>query len=270
MCGIVGVVARRGRFTRAQVEAAVDAVRARGPDACGLERFDLPNGRELWLGHARLSILDLSDGGAQPMVRRKVTAHPAATHPVRGAIVFNGEVYDHASHREGLPGLRTRSDTEVLLEGVLAHGAPFVARLDAMLAAAVYDARAGTLVLARDRLGKKPLFLYEDEGVLAFASQPGAFAALGVPLAVDPLARAYVRWLGYVPGPHCIWARCRTFPAASVATVDLAGDLRVCPEGYWDPLGGYAANYAGTEADARTESSIRDVSSARASASVPA
>jgi asparagine synthase (glutamine-hydrolysing) len=253
VCGIVGVVAPRGRFTRAQLDGAVARLRARGPDASGVARFDLPGGRELWLGHARLSVLELSEAGAQPMVRHDHSGRAGVEAGVRGAIVFNGEVYDHAAHREGLPGLRTRSDTEVLLEGVLTHGAGFVARLDAMLAAAVYDARSNTLVLARDRMGKKPLFLHEGEGSLAFASQPGAFAALGLPLDVDPLARAYTRWLGHVPGPLCIWKRCRTFPAGSTATVDLAGGLQVRAEAFWDPLAGYASPYVGTEADARAE-----------------
>ncbi len=248
MCGIVGVVAPRGRFRREDLDAAVASLRRRGPDASGVARFDLPGDRELWLGHARLAILDRTPAGAQPML-----AEDLAGGGLRGAIVFNGEVYDHEAHRPGLPALRSRSDTEVLLEGVLAHGAGFVGRLNAMLAAAVYDARGQTLVLARDRMGKKPLYLYEDDGVLAFASQPGAFAALGLPLEVDPLGRAYFHWLGHVPGPHSIYLRCRKFPAGSHATVDLTGNLHVAPEAFWDPLAGYAEAYAGTEEDARAE-----------------
>ena len=264
MCGIFGVVCRPGRFGAGELERAVGSLSHRGPDDRGLVRVEAGPPWEAWLGHARLSILDLTSAGHQPMAREG------------GAVAFNGEVYDHAALRGELRSLwefRSRSDTEVLLAGVLTEGPRFVARANAQLAAAVHDARARTLVLARDRLGKKPLYVYRAGEVLAFASELKAFAALGLPLTEDREALAYFRWLGAIPGELTIWKECRKLPAASIARLDLRNDAlpELHPEPYWDPFAGAARTFSGRYEDAidQTLALLDDATKLRLDADVP-
>jgi asparagine synthase (glutamine-hydrolysing) len=264
MCGIVGLVARPGRFAAADLERAVRSLSHRGPDDHGVERIDAGPHWELWLGHARLSILDLTSAGHQPMRRDE------------GAVVFNGEIYNHRSLRSELEAswqFRSRTDTEVLLAGVLEHGAGFLARTNSQLAAAVWDARERTLLLARDRLGKKPLYVLCGHDVIAFASELKGLAALGLPLAIDDEAVAYYRWLGYVPAEHCIWRGVRKLPAATFARIDLRQPPlpAIRPEPYWDPLVGAATGFAGSYGDAidATLALLDDATKLRLDADVP-
>src|SRR5262245_24360221 len=134
MCGIVGAVARPGRFGSADLARAARTLSHRGPDDLGVERVARTDDWEVWLAHARLSILDLSAAGHQPMIR---TARSGRC----GAIVFNGELYNHRELREELKGTLewgSSSDTEVLLAGLIEHGAQFLARTNAMMAAAFW------------------------------------------------------------------------------------------------------------------------------------
>ncbi len=168
MCGIVALVARPGRFVEADVARAVTALHHRGPDGSGTMRVHRNAHWEVFFGHARLSILDLTEAGRQPMAREG-----------RGAIVFNGEIYDHARLRAALVPedweLRSRSDTEVLLASMLVSPDAALRGSNGMLAVALFDARRERLVLARDRLGKKPLFVYRAKDVLAVASELKCF-----------------------------------------------------------------------------------------------
>ena len=264
MCGIVGIVARPGRFAEADVSRAVASLHHRGPDAQGVARVFAGEHWECWFGHARLAIVDLSPAGAQPMVRAG-----------EGAIVFNGEVYGHSTLRAAAPRweFRSRSDTETLLARALDDPRQALVDANAMLAMALFDARRGRLVLGRDRLGKKPLFVYRGKDVLAFASELKAFAALGLPLTLDETALSEFRWLSYVPGPRSIWKECEKFPAASFATLELrARDLApLVPEPFWDPLGGFARRFAGTYEDAKREldALLSDATRIRLEADVP-
>ncbi|HEX8910700.1 MAG TPA: asparagine synthase-related protein, partial [Anaeromyxobacteraceae bacterium] len=228
MCGIAGEV----RFDRAPDAAALrrmaGALAHRGPDAEGF----FEEGPAA-LAHRRLSILDLS-GGGQPMVREGC------------ALVFNGEAYRFAALREELLGLghafTTRSDTEVVLRAYLQWGEAFIERVDGMFALALWDARAGKLLLARDRLGKKPLHYAlargsgftgsppeaarPEEGVtgVVFASELKALAAHGgVPRELDP--EAVVRYLAveYVPAPRTIHRGVFKLPAGHLAVLDRRG-----------------------------------------------
>jgi asparagine synthase (glutamine-hydrolysing) len=143
MCGILLTV---GNIFRADFDAALAALKSRGPDA----RETLAHGDAL-LGHARLAVIDI-DGGRQPM--------PAANG--RLAMVYNGEIYNFAALRRELEAaghaFATRSDSEVLLTGYLHWGEAVVERLDGMFAFAIHDSADGSVFLARDRLGIKPLF----------------------------------------------------------------------------------------------------------------
>lgn len=239
MCGIFGVLAPRGRFTHDDVNAALTALAHRGPDGAGVSRHQIGESRELWLGHRRLAIVDLSDRAAQPMQRSE------------SAIVFNGEVYDHVELRHELDvELTTGSDTEVLLEGLRAKGGAFLERCNGMWSLAFLDGKRDSLLLARDRLGKKPLYVYEAGDVFAFASELKAFLALGLPLTVNDEGLAWFRWLGYIPARHTIWLECSKVPAATHVTVDLRDPSRKTETLYWDPLGGFADRFDGSFDDA--------------------
>src|SRR6266571_400145 len=161
MCGIAGIVKRDPRETvdEARLKRMRDVLRHRGPDGEGL-LLDGPVG----LGHRRLAIIDVA-GGHQPMANEDETIW----------IVYNGEVYNHAALRPGLEArghrYQTRSDTETILHLYDEEGERCVERLEGMFAFALWDRREGRLLLARDRLGIKPLYYASTEQELLFASE---------------------------------------------------------------------------------------------------
>jgi asparagine synthase (glutamine-hydrolysing) len=162
MCGIAGWIGRI-EYAPGVAQRLAEALRHRGPDAFGVRLFD-----QAALVHTRLSILDLSPAGAQPMGNEDGTVW----------VAFNGEIYNHHEIRQWLETkghrFRGHSDTEILPHLYEEEGADFVHRLRGMFAFAVYDARKGTLLLARDRFGIKPLFYTLEPGRLAFASEINA------------------------------------------------------------------------------------------------
>lgn len=264
MCGIVAVLARPGRFSEPDLAKAIGALSHRGPDGEGIARVYRDANWECWFAHARLAIVDLSPGGAQPMVREG-----------RGAVVFNGEVYDHQKLRQKAPSweFRSRSDTETLLARALDDPEAALVEANAMLAMALVDTQKKRLVIARDRLGKKPLFVYRGPDVLALASELKAFAAMGLPLTLDEQALAEYRWLSYVPAPRSIWRECTKFPAASWASIDLAlPELReLSARTFWDPLGGFGKRFSGTYEQALDvlDETLADATKIRLEADVP-
>ena len=171
MCGIVGIVSLdpRTEVDPARVAAMRDVLHHRGPDGAGLF-VDGPVG----LGHRRLSIVDVA-GGHQPM----------SNEDGRAWIVFNGEIYNHAALRPALEAkghlYRSRSDTETILHLYEEEGPRCVERLQGMFAFALWDRARGRLLLARDRLGIKPLYYALREDELVFASEIKAILAAGVP-----------------------------------------------------------------------------------------
>lgn len=247
MCGIVGIIARPGAFQEEDLKRAVASLRHRGPDGAGVTCALRTTHWECWLGHSRLSIIDLSDAGRQPM--------RATTRDGReGVLVYNGETYNHQRLRSRLNGwsFRSTSDTEVLLAGLLSEGSDFLQHTLGMLACAFVDVQSGSLLLARDRLGKKPLFVYRGADVLAFASELKAFVELGLPLTIDSTALAHFRWLGHVPGEMTIYRECRKLPAASWIRYVLDGPVLEAspPVLYWDPLAGSGQRFEGGFDDA--------------------
>src|SRR5688500_5480720 len=165
MCGLLGIVSPRGMFAQATVERALGTMRRRGPDDALVTRLDAPHGRDVWLGHRRLSILDLSSAGRQPM------DVGSADQAFVG--VFNGEVYNYQELRRlhlYNESFRSTSDTEVLLRGLKAVGPEFLRTANGMFAFACFDSAESTLLLGRDRLGKKPLYVWRGSDTFAFAS----------------------------------------------------------------------------------------------------
>jgi asparagine synthase (glutamine-hydrolysing) len=203
MCGISGIIGRLDEANRAALRRMNDAMVHRGPDATGIWVSE-PDAR-CWgvqLAHRRLSILDLSPAGAQPMVD-PVTGH---------VVVFNGEIYNYGDLRQRFVAegqeFRSTGDTAVMLRALGLHGADAVSWLRGMFAFACWDPEQRRLLLARDALGIKPLYLARaldpDAGwSVAFASELRALLAsnlLGTPR-LDPQAVASGVWNGFVVGP---------------------------------------------------------------------
>ena len=220
MCGIAGLIAFDGRpADRAVLDAMGSRLRHRGPDGEGTFR-DGPVG----LAHTRLSIIDLG-GGAQPMSL-------GDDGPV---LVFNGEIYNFVELRAALAArgrtFATRSDTEVILHLYEERGDECVTALRGMFAFALWDRRRRRLLLARDRVGIKPLFVYRDARVLVFGSEIKALLAHpAVSRRLDPAALSDFLTYQYIPAPRTAFAGIRKLPAAHVMVVE---DGRVAARRYW-------------------------------------
>ncbi len=197
MCGIAGF---QGKGTLADAQRMIARIAYRGPDN---QQAVLNN--DTGLAHARLSIIDLSHGADQPMQ----DAEGVLT------IVFNGEIYNYKALREGLlrsgrHTFRTGGDTEVLLHLYRDHGKDMLPLLNGMFAFAIHDVRDGSLFLARDRMGKKPLHYADQAGTFVFGSELKAVLAHpAVPQALDLLALNQYLSFDYVPTPHTIAAGVR-------------------------------------------------------------
>lgn len=222
MCGIAGTLDWRSRDP-ATVARMVAALRHRGPDASDVRVVGAAV-----LGHARLSVIDLAAEANQPMIDESG----------RYALVFNGEIYNYRELRAQLEKrgvrFRTRSDTEVLLQACIAWGAGCLPRLNGMFAFAFWDSCAERMLLARDRLGEKPLYwLPLAGGGIAFASELGALRLH--PQAgndIDPGALSQYLSLNYVLSDRCMLAGVRKLPAAHSLTVSKDGVADPIP--YWD------------------------------------
>jgi len=220
MCGIHGIIHLDGSPADARLLGAMgDVTRHRGPDDAG-GHADGPCA----IGMRRLSIIDLA-GGHQPISNADDTLW----------VVCNGEIYNFRELRADLEGrgyrFKTASDTETLLHLYAEHGDEFVHRLNGMYAFALWDARRRRLLIGRDRLGVKPLYVRREARRLAFASEAKALLALpGVEARLDPAALASYLDLGYVAAPHSIFAGIEKLPPASLLIVE---DGKVTTRRYW-------------------------------------
>lgn len=263
MCGFVSVIASTGRFAEPDLRRAIGTLSHRGPDALAVRCVLRDSSNEVWFAHARLALLDLTSDGDQPMVGHG------------GAIVFNGEVYNHRALREALEhagdAFRSASDTEVLLAGLSRYGSSFFARCNAMAAFCYLDLRRATLLVGRDRLGKKPIYVYESDGVVAFASELKAFRALGLTLTESSVGWSYFHWLRHVPFEHTIYRECRKLHAATTQEFDVRARTFSEPQLYWDPFRTCSEVYKGSYADAIAEASelLDDATRLRLDADVP-
>ncbi|MBW8877655.1 MAG: asparagine synthase (glutamine-hydrolyzing) [Acidobacteria bacterium] len=243
MCGIAGLFlyGQPGLVRREELARLVGPLRHRGPDDQGY----LLAG-PLGLGHARLSIIDLG-GGHQPIFNEDRTA----------AVVCNGEIYNHRELRGELQGrghrFATGSDSEVIVHLWEEMGPRCVGRLAGMFALAVADLRQRTLLLARDRVGKKPLYVADDGRRVGFASELKSLLAGGlVQPEVDPEALDLYLAYGYVPSPWTIFRGAAKLPAGHLAVWSETG-ARI--ERYWDLAAEPAAD-AGPETDERLTSEL--------------
>jgi asparagine synthase (glutamine-hydrolysing) len=213
MCGIAGIVG-----SQANARIAVDMAQAlhhRGPDGEGVW-----TDADIALSHRRLAIQDLTDAGRQPML--------FGSH----VLTYNGELYNHEHLRASLPGPWASSgDTEVLLRLLATEGSACLNRLVGMFAFASWDASSKTLLLARDRLGIKPLYYRLLPDGIAFASELKALMLLGKPQIDESAVRDFL-FHGYIPAPKTIYRGICKLPAAHILRWQAG---RVAIERYWNP-----------------------------------
>ena len=260
MCGIAGILHHdpEGRVDGDVLRRMIDAQRHRGPDGEGLY---LEPG--IGLGHRRLAVIDLG-GGAQPMFNEDGSV----------AIVFNGEIYNHAALRPELMAaghvFRSHSDTEAIIHAWEQWGPDCLQRLSGMFAFALWDRRRRTLFLARDRLGKKPLhYGWTARRELVFASELGAFEDVpGLSRALDPAAVADFFAYGHVQDPVTIYRTIRKLPPAHYLLITRDGPA-ADPVAYWDAREGRGAVPDAADAADALRSRLGSAVQARMIADVP-
>ena len=231
MCGIAGYMALESSssFDDSSIKGMLASIAHRGPDASG--HWWEPEHRVV-LGHRRLSVVDLSQAGAQPMCSRDG----------RWVLVYNGEIYNHRPLRSELESeaptaWRGSSDTETVVEAISHWGfSATVPRLEGMFAFALYDRADRVLHLARDRFGEKPLYYGRVGGNLVFGSELKSLRSFpGFSAGVDREALAEYFRLGYVPAPLSIHEGVRKLPAGSTLSVTVRGGESV-PAVYWSAV----------------------------------
>ena len=220
MCGICGFLSPAG-WSSDTLQKMNDVIFRRGPDGAG----SLHNG-PVGLAMRRLAIIDVA-GGAQPVYNEDRSV----------AVVFNGEIYNFKALREGLRArgheFRTNSDTEVIVHLYEERGADLVRELEGMFAFALWDARQETLLLARDRLGIKPLFIAQLPGGLLFGSEMKSLLATGlVPMDLDWQALDAFFTYTFIPAPRTIYRAITKVPPGTTITVGYKGELRT--RRYWE------------------------------------
>lgn len=219
MCAIIGQVGEvidKNKFERAR-----DIMTNRGPDNCGAFYDDRA---QLALGHRRLSILDLSSAGKQPMLSADG----------KYAIVFNGEIFNFLELKKILSkhAFHTNTDTEVLLAAYAEWGSECLDRLNGQFAFAIYDIQTNEVFCARDRLGILPLYYSINNGVLKFASEIKALLAMGIPAVVnDRIIFEYLRFNAYDHSDETFFEGIRRLPPGHYA-IWKGGNFKIKP--YWD------------------------------------
>jgi len=259
MCGIAGIVGfEEGREPNKEISAMLCAIARRGPD---------DEGRYSWstasFAHRRLAIIDLSQAGHQPMLSDDSEV----------GLVFNGCVYNFVDLRRELESrgqvFHSHCDTEVILRGYLVWGIhEMVRRLRGMFAFAIWDNRSRKLVMARDRLGVKPLCYVVKDSQLAFASTPAALHAAGFGAEIDPEAVLEYLEFGFVTEEHCIYSGVKK---VAPATVIEWQNGKLASSIYWEegqPVEGSAA-ISFEDAVDRAESELLEAVSIRLCSDVP-
>jgi asparagine synthase (glutamine-hydrolysing) len=213
VCGIIGIASKESIKETDWITIGRDAMSHRGPDDAGVW---FSTDKKVILGHRRLSIIDLTADGHQPMVCRNRSL----------TIVFNGEIYNYRELREQLKSkgfsFLSNTDTEVILHAYKEWGTACVKRLQGMFAFAVFDSISNKLFLARDRAGEKPLFYHYFDGVFRFSSElKGMLADSNLTRRIDHEALNYYLKIGYVPGDKCILKGFNKLKAAHTLEFDL-------------------------------------------------
>lgn len=218
MCGITGLYAFNmvGRINLIHLEAATRSLEKRGPDNQGSWFDDV-----VGLGHRRLSVIDTSAEANQPMIDESG----------RFRIIFNGEIYNYREIRKELVSngitFRTESDTEVLLQAFIHWGPACLNRLNGFFALAIYDQKEECLLIARDRLGIKPLLYYHDDDKVLFASEMKSILSYGVPRKLNTTALHLFFQLTYIPAPLSIIDGVKKLKPGCFLSISRKNGLRV-------------------------------------------
>lgn len=225
MCGIFGIHSVDLRIDVPFLAKATSGIYYRGPDQ---EGYYINKNKTVGLAHKRLSILDLSDTGRQPMCDHEKTSW----------ITFNGEIYNYPEIKEILIKdgyvFSSSSDTEVLLYSYKKWGVGCLERLNGMFAFCIYDARQERFFLARDRIGKKPLFYTIPRGGFIFASELKSIISTGLVMPdINPEAVNYYFALGYIPGEHCLVQGVKKLPPGHCLEYSLRTHSMNISQ-YWD------------------------------------
>ena len=223
MCGIAGIIDPAATPERRLIERMCRVMSHRGPDGEGYY-VEGPAA----LGHRRLSIIDL-EGGAQPISNEDGTLW----------LTFNGEIYNFMGLRDDLVArghvFRTRSDSETIVHAFEEYGEDCLERLRGMFAFAIWDSVKKELFMARDRLGKKPLYYYADRGRLLFASELKAILEDSrVPRELDTMAVADYFTYHYVPFPGTIFKGIRKLPPGHFLRFSPGSGGELAVKQYWD------------------------------------
>ena len=246
MCRIAGLIDFSDQHSTEEWQETLvrmrDSLSYGGPDSSGYFKDEQ---KQLHLGHRRLSIIDLSAGGEQPMFYKNFV------------IVFNGEIYNYKEIAAELIDLghelKSNSDTEVILHAFEAWGKEAVHRFRGMFAFAIWDRSKKKLLLCRDRLGVKPLYWYWNEGVFLFASELKAFQQYQkFDKTIDREAVSLYLQQGYIPAPHSIYQYAKKLEAGSFLEIDADKNIEFSK--YWD----VEEIYQQSEKSAKTESELID------------
>ncbi len=230
MCGIAGIIQLHpSRYGRPDIERMTDALAHRGPDGAGTWQS---GSGQAWLGHRRLSIIDLSEAGHQPMVFLN-----------RYTIIHNGEIYNYIELREILQKkgyrFRSRTDTEVIAAAYDCWGKSCLERFNGMFAFAIWDDDAQELFAARDRFGEKPFFYYAGEESLVFASEIKGLWAAGIRKIPNLQMLFNFLTIGYTGNPalpgETFFEHIQKLPAATCLLYKPGKNPQVVLEKYWDP-----------------------------------
>ncbi len=241
MCGIAGAFSKNNLQYNALVHAT-DVLAHRGPNSKGYYSDDAGN---VFLGHRRLSILDLTDAAIQPM------------HSVddRFVMVYNGELYNYLQLKSRLPGhnWKTHGDTEVIVELFAAFGPECFSWFNGMFAIAIYDKQEQKLYIARDQVGIKPIYYYWDNETLVFGSELKVIKdycrEAGVMLLTNKETIAYFLHLGFIPEPLSIYNNVYKFPSAQYAELSAgSGALKFTT--YWQAKDHFLTNTITNEVEA--------------------
>ena len=227
MCGIVGQINYTGdKIDRVLFDSMRDALTHRGPDGYGTE---LLHNESIAFGHRRLSIIDLSDNGKQPMSNEDGSVW----------VTFNGEIYNFNNLKKELVSkghvFKSKSDTEVLIHGYEEWGIKnLLKKLKGMFAFAIYDQNNNKLIAARDRFGIKPFYYYKDHEKLIFASELKAITKNPkFKKEIDNSSIADFFTYSYVPNPKTIWKNTKKLSPASFFEIDINKTCDIHEEKYW-------------------------------------
>ncbi len=263
MCGIVGYIDFKSKSTENYLFEMNNSMLHRGPDTHG-SFFDTYNSIKIALGHRRLSIIELTELGNQPMTYKNYT------------ITFNGEIYNYQELKIQLQKTGhkfiSNSDTEVLLQGFEEWGPSMLDKLIGMFAFAIYDSEHKELFLFRDRAGVKPLYYYYHNDVFLFSSELKSFhkhPSFVKELNMDAVSLFFQ--YGYIPQPHCVFKNANKLESGHYLKINIA-NRQFEKKCYWNVANCYTMplfNYSFTEALERTEEILKSAFEYRMVSDVP-